>query len=567
MLIQITDPSDQESSPLHKEDLAIGIDLGTTHSVVAASQNHEAKTLTNSKGETLIPSVVAYSDRRILVGKEALDHPKAIKSIKRRMGQSSLAQSPSPIEVSAEILKALKAQAEESLGTTIKRAVITVPAYFDEGARQETKQAAELAGIQVLRLINEPTAAALAYGLDQGVEGTYAVYDLGGGTFDISIIRFTKGVFQVLSTAGDTQLGGDDIDAAILDHIRKTSPQTQDAIGRALKEALSTQESVTIETITLTRDQLQILAHPFLQRTLTICGGALKDAALTPKDLQGVILVGGATKMPFVRESVETYFGQKPLTNLNPDEVVALGAALQAEALTIGSETLLLDITPLSLGIETMGGIVEKIIHRNTPIPVAISQIFTTYQDGQTAMKIHVVQGEREFVKDCRSLADFTLSGIPPMLASIARIQITFRLDVDGLLTVSAQELTTGVEQKVDINATYGLSHGDLLTMLKDSYAHGQEDIEERLLVESRVHSEQFLSMLETAIVEDSDLLQGTEEIDIKNNILLLKKHLKSKDKNVIKTQLEILEHLSHGFAERRINRSIHRALTGTSIT
>lgn len=566
MLIQITDPSNQESSSIIKEDLAIGIDLGTTHSVVAISQSHQAKTLINSKGETLIPSIVAYTDHGILVGKDALDYPQAIKSIKRHMGQSATIQSPSPLEVSAEILKALKAQAEEFLGTTVKRAVITVPAYFDEGARQETKHAAELAGIQVLRLINEPTAAALAYGLDQGVEGTYAVYDLGGGTFDISIIRFTKGIFQVIATAGDTQLGGDDIDEAILNHVRKTSPKTQNTIGRALKEALSTQDLVTLEGITLTRNQLQDLARPFLERTFTICSGALKDAGLTTQDLHGVILVGGSTKMPFVRISVETYFGQKPLTNLNPDEVVALGAALQAEALTIGSETLLLDITPLSLGIETMGGIVEKIIHRNTPIPVAISQIFTTYQDGQTAMKIHVVQGEREFVKDCRSLADFTLTGIPPMIASIARIQITFRLDVDGLLSVSAQELTTGVEQKVDINPAYGLSHEHLLTMLKDSYTHGQEDIEERLLVESRVHSEQFLNMLEMAIAEDSDLLEGTEEIDIKNNILLLKKHLKSNDKNVIKTQLETLEHLSHGFAERRINRSIHRALAGTSV-
>ena len=566
MLIQITDPSLQETPTNHETDLAIGIDLGTTHSVIAISKNHEARTLANTAGETLIPSVVAYTDQGIVTGRNALPYPQAIKSIKRRMGQSTNATSPSPIEVSAEILKALKAQAEESLGATIRRAVITVPAYFDEGARQETKQAAELAGIQVLRLINEPTAAALAYGLDQGVEGTYAVYDLGGGTFDISLIRFTKGVFQVMATAGDTQLGGDDIDTAILKHVRQTSPQAPDSLSRALKEALSTQTSVTLNGVTLSRDQLHTLTQPFLKRTFDICANALKDASLSPKDLQGIILVGGSTKMPFVQESVEAYFGQKPLTNLNPDEVVALGAALQAEALTHGSDTLLLDVTPLSLGLETMGGIVEKIIHRNTPIPAAISQIFTTYQDGQTAMKIHVVQGEREFVKDCRSLAEFTLSGIPPMLASIARIQITFRLDVDGLLNVSAQELTTGVEQKVDINATYGLSHGDLLTMLRDSYAHGHEDIEERLLVESRVHSEQFLSMLETAIAEDRDLLEGDEETNIKNNILLLKNILKSSDKNAIKTQLENLERLSHGFAERRINRSIHRALAGTSV-
>ncbi len=565
MLIQITDPSTQEPI-LREESPAIGIDLGTTHSVVAISRNHQAVTIVNSQGETLMPSVVAYGDQGIVVGRQAMDHPEAIRSIKRRMGQSVQASSPSPIQVSAEILKVLKAQAEATLGTPVTRAVITVPAYFDEGARQETKQAAELAGLHVLRLINEPTAAALAYGVDHGVEGTYAVYDLGGGTFDISLIRFTKGVFQVVATAGDTQLGGDDIDAAILDFVHQTVPQAPNSLGRALKEALSDQDTVTLESITFSRDQLHALTKSFLDRTFVICGLALKDAGLKIQDLQGVILVGGSTKMPLVREAVEVYFGQKPLTNLNPDEVVALGAALQAEALTQGSETLLLDVTPLSLGIETMGGIVEKIIHRNSPIPVAISQIFTTYQDGQTAMKIHVLQGEREFVKDCRSLAEFTLTGIPPLVASIARIQITFRLDVDGLLTVSARELTTGIEQVIDINASYGLSHDDLITMLKDSYDHGQEDIEERLLVENRVHSEQFLSMLETALVEDSDLLEGNEGVDIENNIQLLKNVLKTPDKNGIKTQLETLERLSHDFAERRINRSIQRALKGKNV-
>ncbi|AIK97038.1 Fe-S protein assembly chaperone HscA [Candidatus Odyssella acanthamoebae] len=580
MFVQLVDPLKPQESFVKKSP-AIGIDLGTTHSVVAFSRNGQAQVLTSHTGVRLIPSIVAYGGKNELVGIDAQHQDKAISSIKRLMGlaqvPSSLAASypfaPSqegillqcgeliktPVEISADILKYLKKIAEEAMEESISEAVITVPAYFDEAARQQTKEAAQLAGINVLRLINEPTAAALAYGLDQKVEGTYAVYDFGGGTFDLSIIRFTKGVFQVIATAGDTQLGGDDIDRLIA---AKFNISLQEA--RHIKEYM-TDHDVYAEW-NFSKDDLRELVRPLIAQTLEICIMALQDALLQVTDLDGVVLVGGSTRMPAVRQAVAQFFDQPPLTNLNPDEVVALGAALQAEALTVGSETVLLDVTPLSLGVETMGGIVEKIIHRNTPIPAAIAQEFTTYEDGQTALIVHVVQGEREFVKDCRSLATFTLTGIPAMSAGIARIRITFALDVDGLLTVSAKEMATGISQKVEINPSYGLKDEELLQILRDNYEHGATDIDQRLLIETQLEAEQFISMLITALNQDGDLVNVSERQAIDQAIEDLRKSLNSENKDDIKAQLRIVESLTQDFAERRINRNMRRALSGQRV-
>lgn len=578
MLVQFGSSSLEASSNI-VTGTAIGIDLGTTHSVVAVCQNNKVHVLETSlsapKAPTIIPSLVAYENEIAIVGESARNHPKVIQSIKRKIGKKkseSFAAQEDPIIVSSEILKAIKNEAQRILSQEITQAVITVPAYFDEPARQETKLAAEQAGLTVLRLLNEPTAAALAYGLDQQVEGTYAVYDLGGGTFDISIIRFTKGVFQVLATAGDTQLGGDDIDDTILKALKTVYPSLSfpSSYGRHVKESLSTtnefQDVIQNQIIEFSHSQLKELVIPFLTRTYAICDQALKDAQQTCSDLQGVILVGGSTKMPIIRDGVQTYFGQKTLTNVNPDEVVAVGAALQAASLTHGSDTLLLDVTPLSLGLETYGGIVEKIIHRNTLIPVAIAQEFTTYQDGQTGMEIHVLQGEREFVANCRSLAQFSLTGIPPMKAGIARIRVTFQLDVDGLLTVRAREQTTGIEQFVEIKPSYGLQENDLFQILQDNFEHGLEDIERRLYVEAKVHAEQFLSMLETALAEDGDLLSPEERKKLSTEMHTLKKLLNLSEKDDINKQLTLLEEMSELFAEQRMNRHLAQALAGQSI-
>jgi molecular chaperone HscA len=580
MLVQLVDPLKPQQACV-KNSPVIGIDLGTTHSVVAVSKNRQAQVLTSHTGVRLIPSIVAYQGKSELVGSEAQTQDKSISSIKRLMGlgqvPSSLTASypfiPSqegillqcgeliktPVEISADILKYLKKIAEEALHESVSEAVITVPAYFDEAARQQTKEAAHLAGLKVLRLINEPTAAALAYGLDQKVEGTYAVYDLGGGTFDLSIIRFTKGIFQVVATAGDTQLGGDDIDRLIAE---KFNISTQQA--RHIKEYMT--DHHIYPDYNFSRDDLRNLVGPLIAQTLEICIMALQDAQLHVAELDGVVLVGGSTRMPAVHQAVSQFFGQAPLTNLDPDEVVALGAALQAEALTVGSETVLLDVTPLSLGIETMGGIVEKIIHRNTPIPAAIAQEFTTYEDGQTALIVHVVQGEREFVKDCRSLATFTLTGIPPMSAGIARIRITFALDVDGLLTVSAKEMTTGISQKVEINPSYGLKDEELLQILRDNYDHGATDIDQRLLIETQLEAEQFISMLVTALNQDGDLVTVSDRHAIDQAIEELRKSLNSENKDDIKAQLRTVEILTQDFAERRINRNMKRALSGQQV-
>jgi molecular chaperone HscA len=592
MLLQLAEPGTTPLPHADEQGIAIGIDLGTTHSVVAIAQNGHPITLATTNGQKLVPSVVAYHTGTVKVGQTALESPAKVRSIKRLMGLSSLptemkalfptsVQTDStiihlnldetiktPIEISADILRYLKTMAEDYLDQPVTRAVITVPAYFDEAARQATKEAAQLAGLTVLRLINEPTAAALAYGLDQKVEGTYAVYDLGGGTFDLSLLRLTKGVFQVLATGGDTLLGGDDIDQAIAQHFQL--PLTQDSLlwARQVKEKLSESPMVSAitpqnQSVLLDQKTLEQLALPWIERTLEVCRHVLADAHLTPQDIQGVILVGGSTRMPLVQKKVADSFGKAALTNLNPDEVVALGAALQAEALTKGSETLLLDVTPLSLGLETMGGLVEKIIERNTPIPATIAQEFTTYANGQTAMKIHVVQGEREFVTHCRSLGEFVLTGIPPMVAGIARIRVIFQLDADGLLTVMAQEQSTGIKQHIEIKPAYGLTEDDYHRILQESLEHGVVDIEQRLLVEETVEARQILTMLQQALQEDMDLLTPEELNQLQEAMQQLEATLSSSDRDLIKRRLNRIQEISHPFAERRMNRSIQRALHG----
>lgn len=610
-LLQIHEPG-ETPEPHHQEPgLAIGIDLGTTHSVVAVVGNAGTpEIIKDEDGISLLPSIVAYPDNgEVLVGQMALEYmsvdpARVVASVKTLMGRglNDLGQSNrvrsyhvssdrrgmvklvfgetqrSPVEISAEILRSLKQKAETALAQPIDRAVITVPAYFDDGARQATKEAARLAGIQVLRLINEPTAAALAYGLDGRHEGCYAIYDLGGGTFDISILRLEKGVFRVLATGGDTALGGDDIDQAIIDHVLEKLPVkrilTPSEMKLALRDARRAKEQLSYDEeaefylgvgypVRITRTEFDQLIEPILARTMNTCRQVLLDSGLTIKDIQGIVLVGGSTRIPAVRRKVAEYFGQTPLSDIDPDLVVAEGAALQAHALTRGSDNLLLDVLPLSLGLEMMGGIVEKVVDRNTPIPVAKSQDFTTYQDGQTGMILHVVQGERETVDNCRSLARFELTDIPPMVAGAARIRVTFTVDADGLLTVSAEERTTNKAASIEVKPSFGLTDDDMARMLSESFEHGREDIERRMLIEARVEAERVVLALDAAMKADAALLEKEEMILIKDIKTKLLAATKGEDRDLINGYVERLEKATHPFAQRRMDRAVALALKG----
>ena len=615
-LMQIAEPG--LSAAPHEERLAVGIDLGTTNSLVASVMNGTADVIPDEQGRALFPSVVRFlADGSVHTGWEALTEQAAdplntVSSAKRLIGRGlkdiegnvtlpyrfaegegmvrlvTSAGVKSPVEVSAEVLKALKARAESRLGGELVGAVITVPAYFDDAQRQATKDAAKLAGLNVLRLLNEPTAAALAYGLDNGAEGLYLIYDLGGGTFDVSLLELTRGVFEVLATGGNSALGGDDFDHDVVswalegsaaDTLTAQDKRRLTLAAKTAREALTeAEESRLSMTLSdgrvidkvLTRRTFDGLVRHLVDKTIESVAQVLSDAKKRVDEIKGVVLVGGATRMPCVRNAVATFFGKAPLSNIDPDQVVAVGAAMQANKLagntSSGDDWLLLDVTPLSLGLETMGGLVEKVIPRNTAIPVAMAQDFTTFKDGQTAMAIHVVQGEREVVDACRSLARFELRGIPPMSAGAARIRVTFQIDADGLLSVSAREQQTGVESSIKVKPSYGLTDEDIIGMLKDGTAAAKSDMIERELRENRVEADRLIESTDSALAEDADLLNDAERAEIDAVKSALKATVQGTDAAAIKTEIEHLTRVTGDFAARRMDRAIRRALAGQNI-
>ena len=617
-LLQISEPG-QSPNP-HQRRIAVGIDLGTTHSLVASVRNGVAECLPDEQGRVILPSAVRYlldaqGQTRRAIGFEALaqqadDPQNTIVSVKRFMGRqladlSGAASLPyqfedqpgmvgvvtvagvkSPVEVSAEILATLRQRAEDTFDDDLFGAVITVPAYFDDAQRQATKDAAQMAGLNVLRLLNEPTAAAIAYGLDNQSEGLYAIYDLGGGTFDISLLQLSRGVFEVVATGGDSALGGDDIDHALADaalqdaQMQAVTPQDKRTVlvaARRAKEKLSTDGHAHLScklsggmlSVSITRERLQALSKPLIDRSLVAVKRVLRDAKIKPADVKGVVMVGGSTRMPAVRDAVGTFFGQTLLTDLNPDEVVALGAGIQANQLAGNNDKgdhLLLDVLPLSLGLETMGGLVERIIPRNTPIPCALAQDFTTFKDGQTALAVHVLQGEREQVEHCRSLARFELRGIPPMAAGAARIRVTFQVDADGLLSVMAREQHSGVEASVVVKPSYGLSDDQVAHMLREGFTTAEADMKDRSLREARVEAERMLEATRTALAADGDLLSPEQRAEIDTLMSKVGQRCDWGDVDALEAATKALAHGTEGFAAERMNRGIRQALAGRTI-
>jgi molecular chaperone HscA len=615
-LLQIAEPG--LSTAPHEERFSVGIDLGTTNSLVATVVNGSTEVLADDENRFLLPSVVQYrADGSTVVGDKAReaaaeDSVNTISSVKRLMGRGAkecrdsaytpynivecssgvalrtVAGDKTPVEVSSEILKVLKKRAEERLGGELVGAVITVPAYFDDAQRQATKDAARLAGLNVLRLLSEPTAAALAYGLDKNAEGLYVVYDLGGGTFDVSLLKLTKGVFEVLATGGNSQLGGDDFDQRLYCWIIEQAGLPRLAVAdmrhlmqkaKAAKERLTEEERTTVHTtlsdgtiinVQITREVFNSITHHLVDRTMDSLKQVLKDAGVKRSDVQGVVLVGGSTRMLSVRKAVADYFDRDPFTDIDPDQVVAVGAAMQANLLAgnrTGDDWLLLDVTPLSLGLETMGGLVEKIIPRNTPIPVAMAQDFTTFKDGQSAMSLHVLQGERDLVEDCRSLAKFALRGIPPMVAGAARIRVVFQVDADGLLSVTATEQTTGVEASIQVKPSYGLTDDEIVKMLQESNGHAEDDMHARNLREQKVEALRLLESVSSALSEDADLLNEEERAKIDSMVAALREVGAGDDPEAIKQAINVLSKGTEEFAARRMNRTILRALQGRSVS